>query len=289
MKVFVFGGTGMLGSMLVEFLSLKGHDVTFTTRSNKLPKWFPLKAKLSVVDFSANDQVPDLTGYDWVINCIGIIKQKPAPTADYYTVNALLPWKIALACQKANVKMIQISTDCVFDGKSTVPYLTDNQPNATDDYGKSKAFGECLTPGVVVLRTSIIGPSESKEGLLEWFLNQPTDARLNGYTNHEWSGVTTLFLSEFVETVIATNQELPVDRGVVFQIASPPISKYELLCVFNKLYMKQHQIDKVEASERVYRVLAPTNNKLAPSIEDQLVLLRNWTSLMSNKKHLYNK
>lgn len=56
---------------------------------------------------------------DIIINCIGIIKQNP-DVDDYLTsitVNSQLPHRLSMITRAAKTRLIQISTDCVFDGK----------------------------------------------------------------------------------------------------------------------------------------------------------------------------
>jgi dTDP-4-dehydrorhamnose reductase len=286
MKVLVFGGTGMLGHIVVKHLVSKDHDVTFTVRDNKVPNWFPMSKRAAVIKFSATGKIPDLTGYDWVINCIGNIKQKEnLKSVDYYQINSVFPWRLSLACKKVGVKMIHVSTDCVFSGEKIFSKGQDNILNsygpldkldAKDDYGMSKALGECSD--AVVIRTSIIGPSDKTHGLFEWFRNAPDT--VDGYVNHFWSGVTTLFLAQFIERLMTAPEiEIPQEGGLI-QLASPPLSKYTLL----KLISDVFDIPKVvyEAvppnGEPINRTLLPSV-KYAPDIHSQLVELRDWMKI----------
>lgn len=271
MKVIVFGGTGMLGSMVTRYLVNQGHDVTFTTRE-KLPPWFPQRRKLGVIKYDVDQTVPDLTGYDWAINCIGAIKQKQTATDVMYAINAVFPWKLVAASTRAGCRVIHVSTDCVFSGKSSFPYVPNAPLDAEDDYGKSKALGEAI--GAVVLRTSIIGPAQEKHGLFEWFRTREK-LSADGYTNHKWSGVTTLFLAQFMETLMTNPPvDLPVDGGLI-QIASPEVSKCTLVKLINDVFDLKVRVSTVEAPQSVNRVLLPSTGT-APEIHDQLVTLRDW-------------
>lgn len=59
-----------------------------------------------------------------------------------YRVNALGTRNVALACQQCGAAMVYISTDYVFDGAKSEPYLEFDQPNPINIYGKSKLAGE---------------------------------------------------------------------------------------------------------------------------------------------------
>ncbi len=59
-----------------------------------------------------------------------------------YRVNALGTQNVALACQRARSVMVYISTNEVFDGTKTSPYLELDEPHAINPYGASKLAGE---------------------------------------------------------------------------------------------------------------------------------------------------
>jgi dTDP-4-dehydrorhamnose reductase len=78
-------------------------------------------------------------------------------------VNSTGTRNVALACLRAGVPMLYISTDYVFDGEKDGPYLEDDQPNPLNVYGKSKLQGEShvreLLPRFWIVRTSwLFGP-----------------------------------------------------------------------------------------------------------------------------------
>lgn len=59
-----------------------------------------------------------------------------------YQVNALGPKNIAEACVRVDAKMVQISTDYVFDGKGDKPFDENSPKGALSVYGKTKAEAE---------------------------------------------------------------------------------------------------------------------------------------------------
>ena len=120
---------------------------------------------------------------DVIINCIGVIKQlKHADEPlKVLPINSIFPHKLHYFCNQEDIRLIHISTDCVFSGKKG-NYLETEISDAQDLYGKSKYIGELHGRNSLTIRTSIIGHEiDSKESLLEWFLSQ--EDRINGYTN----------------------------------------------------------------------------------------------------------
>jgi dTDP-4-dehydrorhamnose reductase len=73
-------------------------------------------------------------------------------------VNALGARHIAGACRAIGARLIQISTDYVFDGEKKTPYTEDDPPNPLNVYGKTKLAGERYAAGAasgcIVVRTS---------------------------------------------------------------------------------------------------------------------------------------
>ena len=66
-----------------------------------------------------------------------------------YAVNALGPKYIAEACKEVGAKMIQVSTDYVFDGKGEKPFEADDPKNGLSVYGKTKSEGEDFVTSIL--------------------------------------------------------------------------------------------------------------------------------------------
>jgi dTDP-4-dehydrorhamnose reductase len=75
-----------------------------------------------------------------------------------FAVNAEGPRYLALACAKRNIPLIHISTDYVFDGNKTIPYIESDALCPIGIYAESKAAGEKAVQGAlephIILRTS---------------------------------------------------------------------------------------------------------------------------------------
>jgi dTDP-4-dehydrorhamnose reductase len=208
---------------------------------------------------------------DLVINCIGLIKQMGHLARDplfSISLNALLPHRISLICRVAKIRMIHISTDCVFSGKKG-HYTEEDPSDAEDLYGRTKYLGEVNYPHCVTLRTSIIGPElKNHLGLIEWFLAQP--GPIQGYRNAIFSGFPTGEISRILLNHVLPNPDL---HGV-YHVSSDPISKYELLSLANTAFHKHIRIDP-EDEFRCDRSLDSTRFRLAtgyhpPSWPDML-------------------
>jgi dTDP-4-dehydrorhamnose reductase len=250
-RILILGGTGMLGHILLSYLSTSAdYDVFATARSltrleNKFPKNLFEKFCSDSVDANYYDSIiralasiqPDI-----VINCIGIIKQLPiaGDPLTAITINAQLPHRISLISRMVGARVIHISTDCVFDGRKGM-YTEDDVPTPEDLYGRTKLLGELSYPHCITLRTSIIGHElKSKCGLIEWFLAE-TD-KVRGYKNAIYSGFPTIELARIICDFVLPNPEL----NGVYHVSSEPISKYDLLGLVAAWYGKDIKIESYE-------------------------------------------
>jgi dTDP-4-dehydrorhamnose reductase len=227
----------MLGHKLYQVLS-PIFDVTGTIRGlyrdiskHDFFQQSRIVPNVDALDISRVGKVIEETSPKVLINCIGIVKslEKKAGTLRNIGINALFPHQLYQICQAKGVRLIHISTDCVFSGKKG-NYREDDPSDAEDIYGKTKYLGEVNGAGALTIRTSFIGRElVSSNGLLEWFLSN-RGGRVNGFTNAIFSGFPTVYLSRIIGVIITEHQDL----SGVYHISSEPISKFELLGLINK-------------------------------------------------------
>lgn len=244
MKCLILGGSGMLGHRL--WINLRqAHETWVTVRGTaqvfpQHPDFDPSYV-IEQIDALRQDDVVAVMGHirpNVVINCVGLIKQHPKADDPILALetNALLPHRLAALCQAAGARLIHISTDCVFSGRQG-RYTEEDASDAQDLYGRTKYLGEPSAPSAVTLRTSIIGPElHTRFGLLAWFLHQ--NGPINGFQRAIFSGFTTDELSRVVLDYVLPN---PALQGL-YHVAANPISKYDLLHLFNQNYGRGVQI-----------------------------------------------
>lgn len=110
-----------------------------------------------------------------------------------FRVNRMGPHHLARACRALGARLVNISTDYVFDGTKTAPYTEEDEPNPIQVYGASKRDGEIAVlnedPRSLIIRTSFLfGPGrqtfvdrvierarqgERVRSVLDW-VNSPT-------------------------------------------------------------------------------------------------------------------
>ena len=159
-----------------------------------------------------------------VVNCIGLVKQRPeaADAAALVQANALFPQQLHAACAQRGARLIQISTDCVFAGDRG-GYTEADRPDPADLYGRSKLAGEPEGEGVLTLRTSMLGRElDRASGLLEWFLSVRGEA--GGYPLAVFTGPTTPVLARLIGDLIerhpGARRDLARRRGADLEVRS---------------------------------------------------------------------
>lgn len=149
MKIIVTGAGGQLGWELqraapkgVELVALKRADLDITNPEQ--------------VNRLLLKETPD-----WVINAAAYtaVDKAEEETKQAYRINRDGAANIAAACKQVGAKMLQVSTDFVFDGKQSTPYLPTSKPNPLSTYGASKQAGDeavlqALGDNCTIVRTS---------------------------------------------------------------------------------------------------------------------------------------
>jgi dTDP-4-dehydrorhamnose reductase len=263
-KVLVLGGGGMLGSEL-NFVgaSFPELEVSTTLRSPKVRSpGVDSFVKISQLDFSSQnlELVSKLvSGQDYVINAIGVIPQKSEPIgsqniAMMYEGNVLLPLYLDYLSGILDFRFIQIGTDCVFSG-SRGDYRESSPLDATDHYGMSKILSESNLKNSQLLRCSIVGKErESSVSLLGWFLSLPRQAKIRGYTNHLWNGLTTYHFSKILFGIIRENLFEP---GIHHLVPQDTTTKYDLLKRFSAEFERTDvEIEEICHETSINRILS---------------------------------
>lgn len=230
--MFVFGANGMMGDCFcsnsvhtIEALTRDDYDIT-TNRPEEIYR--VLKERR-------------VQSGDYVVNCAGAVKQRHYSKYQFILLNTLFPHQLQKLCHQIGVTLIQVSTDCVFDGAEGY-YSEQSPPTCTDDYGMSKVLGE--PPDACCIRTSIVGlGSKDNTSLLDWAINT-AQQQLPGFTDHFWNGLTTLELTKRLDYLIGNEK---VWQGVR-HVHGQRISKYELLKEFVDVFSISKEVVPTSSS-----------------------------------------
>lgn len=245
-RILVLGANGMLGGSIFRYLSslivyqVKG-TVRLKTASQSLAQQ-GFDNVISGIDVIALEKLETILldfRPDFIINCVGVIKQLEASKDPITSINlnSLLPHRLALLSNKYNSRLIHFSTDCVFTGNRGM-YTELDLADAQDLYGRSKLLGEVNYLPHLTLRTSIIGHElKGHLSLVDWFLSQ--DKNIKGYTKAFFSGLPTVYVAEFLNKYVLTSQ-----LSGLYHLGVEPINKHDLLLLIKAVYDIDIEIEK---------------------------------------------
>lgn len=176
MRLVVTGAGGMLGINLC--LQQAGrHAVTALTYDVPLRGAAFDSFSVDITDFKAVEKILENAKPDAVIHCAAMADvdscEKQPDLAKL--VNSEAPGFLAEWCAKHAVRMVQISTDAVFDG-TRGDYVETDIPNPLSVYAQTKLKAEqnvaSVHPDAIIARVNFFGFSPSgKRSLAEFFLN----------------------------------------------------------------------------------------------------------------------
>jgi len=217
-KILILGSNGMLGSTVCDFFKKKNLNIIESTRKD-----------FDVEKDDISKLINIFQNVKYIINCIGLIPHTNIIDENrYIKINTEFPLELKILAEKYNIKLIHITTDCVFDGTKG-DYIETDFHSEKEIYGVSKSKGE---PECCVIRTSIIGRNNKGYSFLEWALSNK-DKEINGYVNHLWNGMTCLELSKVLYDIIVKDLYW---IGVRHVFSEETISKYDLLLLINEIY-----------------------------------------------------
>ena len=134
MRVLLIGANSQLGRCILDRVPAEWSVISTTSKD------------LDITDSIQISHMIERHKPETIINTAAYTAVDNAESAEAqaFLVNAVGVKNIALACETANIRLVHISTDYVFDGTAVQPYQTTDTPNPLSVYGRSKLAGELL-------------------------------------------------------------------------------------------------------------------------------------------------
>lgn len=169
MKVLVTGARGQLAGALINAYKDTAQVVAYS------------HDELDIADFGAvMARIESVRPYV-IVNCASFnhVDRAEEDAAHALNVNAFGVRNLARAAQATGAVLVHYSSDFVFDGKATTPYVEEDVPNPQSVYAQSKLLGEWFAleaPRAFVLRVeSLFGGANAKSSV-----DRIVDAIANG-------------------------------------------------------------------------------------------------------------
>lgn len=266
-KVLLLGATGLLGSEFKNFLIQSDFNVVCPNRNE-----LDLFNQKELISFLKTNN-----SYNYVINCSGYnfvdkAEENKEEESLCFWYNSEVPKMIGGIFQDVNpsCKIIQFSSDYVFDGKKNEEYLESDLKNPLSVYGYSKSLGEehMLKENMngVVIRTSwLFGPAKLN------FLNKIFNRTLAGETLNVVSdqiGKPTYTVD--LAKCVVENLDI-LDNGIYHLSNETIFSWYDFAKFALGLMQNKFKINSVKTSELELLAIRPEFSALKNS---KLPLLR---------------
>lgn len=194
-NIIVTGANGQLGTEIIDIMtsgkSELGQLSSFYKNCNVIG------IDIDDLDISDLDKtiefIEDNKPYA-VVNCAAMTNVDGCETNidGAFKANAIGPRNLAIACEKTGSKILQVSTDYVFDGMGKSPYIEADMVNPNSVYGASKNLGEKYV----------------REFCNKWFITRT--AWLYGYKGNN-----------FVKTIVKLAREKGFLKVVDDQVGNP--------------------------------------------------------------------
>jgi dTDP-4-dehydrorhamnose reductase len=205
----------MLGQELVRLMGRKPEYDVLATGRDAEPRFTGGSCgytRLDITDDRAVERIFDDFEPDVVVNCAAMT-QVDACEAEKdlcWKVNADAVEVLARCCKDHGARLVQISTDFVFDGQSG-PYREDARPNPVSYYGRSKLAGENNARGAgsdrwAIVRTVLVygaPDSHSRSNFVTWVRDKLTAGQQINVVTDQWRTPTWVVdLADGVERVV---------------------------------------------------------------------------------------
>ena len=189
MKLLISGASGLLGLNLALEAS-NVHTVVGVDQQKLVNTPFEMMND-NLLEPGAVERVLDSAKPDWLIHCAALANLEACEVNPELArrLNTNLPQEVAAACKQRGIRMVQISTDAVFDGTKNDAYTENDVPNPPGIYAKTKMAAEQAVlksnPDAIVARVNFYGFSPSgSRSLAEFFINNLSAGKpINGFTD----------------------------------------------------------------------------------------------------------
>jgi dTDP-4-dehydrorhamnose reductase len=134
MVVLVTGANGQLGQS-IQFIAAKYPNIQFVYTDFQ---------EMDITNLESCQTIFATYKPQFCINTAAYtaVDKAESESEKAHLINALGPENLATVCKEYDTILIHISTDFIFDGTSTTPYLESNIPNPQSVYGQTKLDGE---------------------------------------------------------------------------------------------------------------------------------------------------
>lgn len=250
-KVWICGANGRVGRKITELLAATSVELLLTDSDD-----------IDITDVKAVTDYASMNRPHFIVNCAGLtdVVACEENREQAFKVNALGARNLSVAARMGKARMVQLSTDDVFDGRGNTPYTEFDAPNPQTVYGKSKLAGENFVKEFcnrhIIVRSSWIFGEGSN-----YYTKILGDAEAGRtvYAATDQTAAPT-GASELAEKIVELMETAP--DGLYHVTGQGSCSRYEFAKEMVRLSGLRTEVEPVRASEDQYTAMRPSYSVL---------------------------
>lgn len=253
MKVLVTGVKGQLGYDVVKELEKRGMEAVGVDIE-----------EMDITDAASVDKVIKEAAPDAVIHCAAYTAVDAAEDNEEICrkVNAEGPQNIANVCKELDIKMIQISTDYVFDGEGTRPWEPEDERHPLSVYGQTKYEGELAVQNTLekyfIVRIAWVFGINGKNFVKTMLNLGKTRDHLTVVNDQYGSPTYTYDLARLLVDMVQTDK-----YGVYHATNEGICTWYEFACEIFRLAGLDVKVDPVTSDQYPAKAKRPSNSRMS--------------------------
>ena len=257
MRILVTGCYGQLGTALQEVAAADGVHQWFFTDIDTL----------DICDHNAVERFFDANGIEACINCAAYTAVDQAEDEPWVAVkvNFEAPRILANCCYRHHATLIHISTDYVFDGKGTRPYLEDDPTAPESIYGKTKLEGEAIIRqsrcNYVIVRTAWLYSSTGKNFVKTMLNLGDTRPEINVVNDQKGCPTWAHDLAVALMAIINKNGKTPIQETFHFTNEGQ-ITWYEFALAIMEIGRKRCKVNPITTDQYPTKAKRPAYSVL---------------------------
>lgn len=252
-KILITGGQGQLGQ-----------SFSWLTRQAQLPATVQVRLasrqELDICDSLSIDQALQVYQPDVLINAAAYTAVDRAESEPElaYAINATAVAQLAQACDKYQIRLVQVSTDYVFDGQADHAYAETEVTNPTSVYGQTKLAGEQAALQYVsdatILRTSWVF-SQFGNNFLKTMLRLGAERDTLSVVSDQVGGPS---YAPYIAQVLLDLAVHPQARGIYHFAGTPHVSWYEFAQAIFRCAQEQQILERIPTVHPIPTTAYPT-------------------------------
>jgi dTDP-4-dehydrorhamnose reductase len=230
-KIFIFGGSGLLGNHAGNYFSNKNYKVYSAYNNHK-----PLNESLNHIRIDILNQKNIISILkeikpEIILNCSGLtsVEECEREKKKAMILHEEFPGILAKFSLDEKINYTHISTDHLWDGKKSF-YKETDKPSPINRYGYTKAQGEekvtTNNPNSLIIRTNFFGKGTYwRESFSDWAIRQLQEGNsFKGFVDVFYTPISISFLLNYMDHLMEHHA-----KGIYHVAGSERVSKYEFI------------------------------------------------------------